>query len=185
MRFFVPARLFSFLGLLALFALALAPPAAVAQANPPQQACPVNITSATFTRHAPLPVPDPNATTADKSFGTLEFHYRNASGKPVRSFDVSARFSPRSGVQPPLLKTPENVEHYTQGAPLAVDDASNAHYEVQKNVRALLWLQLDKVEFQDGSSWTLPSPAVPGQCTYQPDAKLVPAHPVPASTPLN
>jgi hypothetical protein len=151
--------------------------------TPPSEPCPVVVTSATFTRHAPLPVPDPNATTADKSYGTLEFHYRNESGKPVRSFSVSARFSPHSSVQPPLLRTPENVERYLQGAPLAVNDSSSAHYEVQSQVKSLLWLRLDKVVYQDGSSWSLPSSSPPGQCTYRPPAKVVPAHPVPTSAP--
>jgi hypothetical protein len=157
---------------------------AIAQAaQPSPDTCPVVVTSATFTRHEPLPVPDPNATTADKSYGTLEFRYHNQSGKAVRSFSVSARFSPHSGVQPPLLKTPENVEHYLQGAPLAANDSSSAHYEVQSQVRSLLWLRLDKVVYQDGSSWSLPSSAQPGQCTYRPEAKVVPAHPVPTSAP--
>jgi hypothetical protein len=155
--------------------------AAFAQAAPPPS-CPVVVTSATFTRHAPLPVPDPNATTADKSYGTLEFHYRNQSGEPIRSFTVSARFLPPSAVQPPLLKTPENVERYLQGSPLAADDSSSAHYEVQSQVKSLLWLRLDKVVYQDGSSWTPPPSAPPGQCTYRPEAKVIPAHPVPTST---
>jgi hypothetical protein len=151
----------------------------------PSASCPVQITSANFASHAPLPVPDPNATTADKSYGTLEFHYRNQSGKAIRSFSVSARFVPRSGVQPPLLKRPENVEHYLQGAPLAANDSSSARYEVQTAVRSLLWLRLDKVVYQDGSSWELPSTPADGQCTYRPEAKVVPAHPVPTSEPVH
>lgn len=158
---------------------------AAAQTTPSSDPCPVVVTAATFTRHEPLPVPDPNATTADKSYGTLEFHYRNQSGKPIRSFSVSARFSPRSAVQPPLLKTPENVEHYLQGLPLAANDSSSAHYEVQSQAKSLLWLRLDKVVYQDGSSWSLPSSAPPGQCTYRPEAKVVPAHPVPTSATAN
>jgi hypothetical protein len=173
----------------AVLAVASLPVFSLAQSQPPSQgqspaaspmaACPVQISSASFARHAtPLPVPDPNATTADKAYGTLEFRYRNGSGKPVRSFSVSARFSPPSGVQPPLLKTPEDVQHYLQGDPLAPNDASSARYEVRLNVNALLWLRLDKVVYQDGSSWA-PSPsAPPDQCTYRPEAKLIPAHPV-------
>lgn len=179
MSFVTPFRLLA----ISTFVLAAPILAAAQAAQPSNDSCPIAVTTATFTHHEPLPVPDPNATTADKSFGTLEFHYRNLSGKDIRSFSVSARFVPRSGVQPPLLKTPESVEHYLQGAPLAANDASSAHYEVQSQVKSLLWLRLDKVVYQDGSSWSAPSSAIPGQCTYRPEAKVVPAHPVPTSAP--
>jgi hypothetical protein len=45
----------------------------------PSAGCPVEFTSAAYHRHAtPQPMPDPNATTQDKAYGTLEFAYRNA-----------------------------------------------------------------------------------------------------------
>jgi hypothetical protein len=62
----------------------------------PSAGCPVEFTSAAYHRHAtPQPMPDPNATTQDKAYGTLEFAYRNAAGKPVSSLPRPPRSSLR------------------------------------------------------------------------------------------
>jgi hypothetical protein len=150
---------------------------ALAQSTAPTPACPVEITSATYTRHAkPLPVPDPNATTSEKAYGTLEFHYRNATDKPVRAFHVAAMFTPAPGVHPPLLdRRARQPQHYTQSDPLAVHDASSAKYEVEQNAGGLAWLRLDKVEYQDGSLWNLAPGDRTDQCTYRPPAKVMQA----------
>ncbi len=91
---FIPAR-----------AQSSAPPDAA-----PATACPVIITDAHFTRFAkPQPVPAPNATTEDKAYGSLHVEYRNASGKPVRSFDFSVKLAPEKSFRPPLLRIPDDL----------------------------------------------------------------------------
>jgi hypothetical protein len=154
-------------------------PAPTPDPAPAGSACPVTVTAAQFTRYpTPQPVPAPGATTRDKAYGSLHVEYRNASGKPVRSFDFSAKLAPEKSFRPPLLRIPEDLTHFTQGAPLSANDASHADYPVQANVRDLIWLRLDRVTFADGSSWT---PASPSVCIYRPAAKVEPAHPVQTS----
>lgn len=164
---FIPAR-----------AQSSAPPDAA-----PATACPVIITDAHFTRFAkPQPVPAPNATTEDKAYGSLHVEYRNASGKPVRSFDFSVKLAPEKSFRPPLLRIPDDLSHFSQAAPLAATDASHADYSVQVNARDLIFLRLDKVTFADGSTWTS---ATPGACIYRSKAAVVPAHPVQTSAAEN
>jgi hypothetical protein len=143
----------------------------------PSAGCPVEFTSAAYHRHAtPQPMPDPNATTQDKAYGTLEFAYRNAAGKPVSSFHVAAEFASPAAVKPPLLKNdPRSTMHFIQGDPLPIGDASHASYEISRDVTGLTWLRLDSVEFQDGSTWDRSKGAAEGQCTFYPKAALVPA----------
>jgi hypothetical protein len=166
-----PRHLLSFLSCAALAAIAI--PALAQSSATAAPSCPVEITSATYMRHAkPLPVPDPNATTRQKAYGTLDFHYRNATDKPVRAFHVSAMFTPQPGFHPPLWdRRAAQPQHYTQSDPLAAHDASSAHYEVQQNASGLSWLRLDKVEYQDGSTWNLTPGDRTDQCTYHPPAK--------------
>lgn len=155
----------------------------VPDSSPPATSptCPVAVTSANFKRFAtPQPVPAPDASTRDKSYGSLHLEYRNASGKPVRSFDFSAKLAPEKSFRPPLLRIPEDLSHFTQAAPLGADDTSHADYPVQVDARDLIWLRLDRVTFADGTSWT---PASAGLCTYRPAAKVEPAHPVQTSAP--
>ena len=139
--------------------------------------CPVEFTSAAYHRHAtPQPMPDPNATTQDRAYGTLEFAYRNASGGAIRGFHVAAEFASPAAVKPPLLKNdPQNTMRFIQGDPLAVGDASHASYEISRDVTGLNWLRLDRVEFQDGSVWDRAKGVPEGQCTLYPKAALVPA----------
>jgi hypothetical protein len=143
----------------------------------PSPGCPVEFTSAAYHRHAtPQPMPDPNATTQDKAYGTLEFAYRNAAGKSVSSFHVAAEFASPAAVKPPLLKNdPQSTMYFVQGDPLATGDASHASYEISRDVTRLTWLRLDSVQFQDGSMWDRAKGAPEGQCTFYPKAALIPA----------
>jgi hypothetical protein len=157
---------------LAVAALAVSPTGLFAQSDAKPTSCPVEITGADYMRHpTPLPVPDPNATTRERAYGTLDFRYRNTTDKPVRAFHVSARFATREAVRPPLLKTPTDdlVQHYTQGDPLDANSNGSASEEVRVDATTLQWLRLDSVEYQDGSQWTPPQGS--DACTYRPPAK--------------
>jgi hypothetical protein len=175
------------LAVLALIATSALTPARAQSAAPSPApattACPISVTEARFTRFAtPQPVPSPDATTHDKAYGSLHVEYRNSTDKPVRSFEFSVKLAPEKSFRPPLLRIPDDLTHFTQGAPLAANDASHADYSVQTNVRDLVFLRLDKVTFADDSTWTSASPGV---CIYRPKAEVVPAHPVETSAPQN
>ena len=162
--------------------LAMTPARAQSAAPAPAPAaCPISITQARFTRfEKPQPVPSPDATTHDKAYGSLHVEYRNSTDKPIRSFEFSVKLAPEKSFRPPLLRIPDDLSHFTQGAPLAANDASHADYSIQANARDLIFLRLDKVTFADDSTWT---PASPGVCIYRPKAEVVPAHPVETSAP--
>jgi hypothetical protein len=170
-------RAFLLLAATAALPLIAANPQAPGGTPTPAESCPVTFSSADYQAHPePLPVPDPNATTREKSYGTLEFQYQNAGGKAVRAFHVTAQFAPPAGVRPPLLKSDTAIiEHFIQSDPLAAGDASHASYEIAHDVSRLLWLRLDQVQFQDGSLWQRAKTAPEGQCTFYPKAALVPA----------
>jgi hypothetical protein len=144
-----------------------------------QEGCPVRITQAVYARHlAPLPLPDPNATTREKSYGTLTISFRNGSGKAVRSFHLEAEFAPDSRVRPPVLRSPDPyLEQFEHAEELEAGANSDANFEVAADAERLIFVSVTGVKFEDGTEWTGPAGVAgeAGVCTYRPVARMVPA----------